>query len=114
MSGLWRRFDRWVTGPVLSAFNSWFCSAAGVLQTAVVVVAIMVLELTHPRLDPHGFWMLYLLTVYSGITQPALAYAGQQGARQMEALEERVAELEATNGALLIAIAQKVGAEVQT
>lgn len=71
----------------LIRFTNWFCSRGGVWQTSLVTLAIVVTELADRRLDPHGFWLLYLLTVYSAITQPALAYAGSVNAARMEALE---------------------------
>jgi hypothetical protein len=79
---------------LLGAFNRWFASAAGVLQTFLMVTAIVVWERFYPHADEHGFWLLYWLTVYSAVTQPALAYIarksgddqGATGARQEEIL----------------------------
>lgn len=97
----WRRLDDWMTGPVLARFNCWFTSAAGVLQTGVVVLGIAIVETAHPALDPHGFWLLWALTVYSGITQPALAYAGARAAEMNEELLAKVERLEEEHGRLL-------------
>lgn len=85
---------------VLDAFNDWFVSDGGVWQTAAATFAIVVAEQVFPHLDPDHFVCLYALTVYSGVTQPALARAGRvAGERQeealakIEALEEQVAAL---------------------
>ena len=73
----------------LGAFNHWFASAAGVLQTFVLVVVLVVLERFYPHLDEHGFWLLYWLTVYSAVTQPALAFIARQSGDDREAAEAR-------------------------
>lgn len=58
----------------LHRFANWFGSSAGVIQTAVLVGSVVVLEVINPHIDGHGFWLLYWLTVYSAVTQPILAY----------------------------------------
>lgn len=71
---------------LLSDFSRWFSSTAGVLQTLLLVVGVVVWEAASPHADPHGFWLLYWLTVYSAVTQPALAYiARRSGDDQGEA-----------------------------
>jgi len=60
---------------VLARFNHWFTSQGGVYQTLLITLTICTAERVFPHLDPHGFWLLYWLTVYSAITQPALAYS---------------------------------------
>lgn len=84
----------------LDLFNSWFTSDAGVWHTAVITLGIVGVEIGFPNLDPHGFWLLYWLTVYSALTQPALARAGRVAGEQqekalakIEALEQQVATL---------------------
>lgn len=72
---------------MLERFNRWFTSAAGVWQTGVCILAFVIVEASDRHLDPHGFWLLYALTVYSGVTQPALAYAGKVAGDRLEALE---------------------------
>lgn len=75
---------------VLDAFSRWFASAAGVWQTAIVTGLIVGAERVFPHIDPNGFWLLYLLTVYSGITQPALAYVGTLTNKKLDAVLEHV------------------------
>ena len=74
-----RRWKAWTKrwGQVLLArFDKWFTSGAGVWQTLAVCMAIVFVEIVWPSLDPHYFYLLAILTVYSAITQPALAQAG--------------------------------------
>jgi hypothetical protein len=73
------------------AFNRWFTSRAGVFQTFVSCGVIVLLEALHVLPDEHGFWLLYYLTVYSAITQPALAASA---AANEEKLEELLRKLE--------------------
>lgn len=63
---------------MVAAFSRWFQSASAVWQTLVFVLVVVLIESIRPSLDPHGFWLLYWLTVYSAVTQPALAYASAQ------------------------------------
>lgn len=70
----------------LLRFNDWFSSPGGVYQTFLVVLVIVAAEQIWPSLDPHGFVVLYLLTVYSAITQPALAATGRESAERLERL----------------------------
>lgn len=71
---------------LLEAFNRWFTSTAGVIQTFLITIAIVAVEEFWPHLDPHGFWLLYWLTVYSAVTQPALANVGAQNAADGQAI----------------------------
>jgi hypothetical protein len=80
----------------LEAFTCWFASGAGVGQTTVVVVVVAAAELARPSLDPHGFWLLWALTLFSAVTQPALAYSGSVQARKTDALLARIEQLEET------------------
>lgn len=79
---------------MLERFNRWFTSAAGVWQTCAVTLVIVVLERVFPHADPHGFWLLYILTVYSGVTQSALAYAGAQSADKLDRALAKIERLE--------------------
>lgn len=83
---------------VLERFNRWFTSEGGVYQTFLITLTIVGIEQAFPSLDQHGFWLLYYLTVYSAVTQPALAYAGRQNAVEVEgresAFEERLERVE--------------------
>lgn len=62
----------------LLKFNRWFTSAAGILHTMMLVLFVVLAEQLHLLRDTHGFWLLYWLTVYSAVTQPALAYVAKQ------------------------------------
>lgn len=75
---------------MLKTFARWFASAAGVVQTFVLVGALVILESTHMLKDDHGFWLLYWLTVYSAVTQPLLAYANKQDAARSDATLTRI------------------------
>lgn len=79
----------WIYGTqarILDAFNSWFVSDQGVWHTFLVTITIVVCEEMFSNLDPHGFWLLYWLTVYSAVTQPALARAGRVGTEEQTRL----------------------------
>lgn len=76
----------------LDRFATWFSSGPGVYQTALVTLAVVVLEVADRGLDPHAFILMAVLTVYSAVTQPALAYSGSVQARRME---QMIAHLEA-------------------
>lgn len=75
---------------ILDGFSRWFASAAGVWQTAIITGLIVAAERVFPHIDPNGFWLLYLLTVYSGITQPALAYVGTLANKKLDTVLEHV------------------------
>lgn len=79
---------------LLDRFNQWFCSGGGVWQTALVTATIVFLEASGALNDPHGFWLLYWLTVYSAVTQPALAHSGRVSAEHVEMLLDRIEALE--------------------
>jgi hypothetical protein len=74
---------------VLIRFANWFSSSGGVWQTVIFATIVTTLEQIFPRLDPHGFWLLYYLTIYSAITQPALAFIGRQSSiKSQESLDQ--------------------------
>ena len=76
---------------MLQAFARWFKSPAGILHTIGLVTIIVVVEAAYPSADPHGFWLLYWLTVYSAVTQPILAYvADVAGAKTDSVLNEEL------------------------
>lgn len=92
-----RRWAKWLDSLdawIMDRFNGWFCSAAGVRQTFLITMSVVVVEHVFPHLDPSGFLLLYWLTVYSGITQPALAYSAAVSARTTAALEARMLAME--------------------
>jgi len=72
-----------------------------VWQTAIITVGVVGAEMFHLVHDPHGFWLLYFLTVYSAVTQPALAHAGWQSSTRTDALLDRMSDVEAQNQRLL-------------
>lgn len=74
---------------LLARFNEWFSSPQGVWQTLGVTAIIVAAELAFPQLDPHGFWLLYWVTIYSAITQPALAFSGAHNDARLSTLEIR-------------------------
>jgi hypothetical protein len=76
---------------MLQAFARWFRSPAGILHTIVLVSVIVVAETVFPNFDPHGFWLLYWLTVYSAVTQPILAYvADASGNEELKLIKEEL------------------------
>jgi len=75
---------------LIGRFSVWFSSSGAVWQTTVAVLVWVAVEAARPVLDPHGFVLLYILTVYSAITQPALAYASNVAASEAA----RTAELQ--------------------
>jgi hypothetical protein len=85
---------RWHTAELkaIDGFTIWFTSSAGVAETAMVTAAVVVLEFSFPTVDPHLFWLLVWLTVYSAITQPALAYAGRMSSEHLMKLETQMGE----------------------
>jgi hypothetical protein len=89
------------TAWALDRFNDWFVSDGGVWQTLLLCVAVVVVEQFYPRLDPDHFIVLYVLTVYSGITQPALARAGRVSGERQERMIAKMEELEEQNTVLL-------------
>lgn len=62
---------------MLKRFAVWFASSTGVWQTVAVCLGWVVVERLFPQSDPNGFLLLYVLTVYSAITQPILAYSNK-------------------------------------
>lgn len=71
---------------LLNRFTRWFCSKGGVWQTTGATLAVVAVEVSDRALDPHAFVLMAVLTVYSAITQPALAYSGQTSAARTEEL----------------------------
>ena len=67
----------------LERFTVWFGSGGGVWQTLAVTTALLALELAFPNIDRHSFWLLLILTLYSGVTQPALAHAGAESNKML-------------------------------
>jgi hypothetical protein len=70
---------------MLEAFAKWFASGAGVWQTFLVSLAVVAAEFIWPNMDPNKYWVLFWFTIYSGVTQPALAYVAVQSEAAREA-----------------------------
>lgn len=85
-------------------FNRWFTSRAGVYQTVGVCAILVGLESTGVLHDPQGFYMLYWLTVYSAITQPALAASGRSNEEITSAYLRRLDQKEEIDVTLLTKI----------
>ena len=83
--------ERW-NQRVLVAFDHWFSSSKGVYQTLLITVAIIVAEKIWPHSDPNGFLLLYWLTVYSAVTQPALAHSNREQAEKLAEIEQNHAQ----------------------
>lgn len=75
---------------LLEKFATWFASAAGVWQTFLFSAGIVTAEFTGLVHDKNGFWLLYAYTVYSGITQPLLAYVNKLDTNRGEDLLEEI------------------------
>ena len=82
---------------ILDRFTHWFCSKGGVWQTTLLTLVMVAVEVSDRRLDPHAFFLMALLTVYSAITQPALAYSNEAAARMLGDALVRIEALEKTN-----------------
>lgn len=78
---------------MLKRFARWFASAGGVWQTAALVGVIVVLEYAHVIHDPSMFELMAWLTIYSGVTQPVLAYANKQDTTQGDLILARIEAL---------------------
>lgn len=78
---------------LLTTFDNWFCSTAGVWHTLFIVIAIVILERIFPGLDPGMFALMVWLTIYSGVTQPALAHTGRESADRIEAMEQHMEQI---------------------
>ena len=97
------RIELWALG-LLNVFNRWFVSPEGVWQTFLLVFVAGVVEIADRRLDPHGFWLLWLLTLYSAVTQPALAYSSNEGsARLLVVINDLLSTM-----ALLVSVAERL------
>lgn len=68
----------------IERFSEWFESPACVWQTLVACFAIFAAERAFPNVDRNNFGYLLALTVYSSVTQPALAHSAAR-ANQLNA-----------------------------
>lgn len=100
----------------MTRFNAWFSSAAGVIQVTAVVCGWVLLEQIFPRWDPNGFLLLYVLTVWSAVTQNLLAYGSAQAAREAEkvtAFQSRLLQNQADTMAAMQALLQRLEAQIE-
>jgi hypothetical protein len=67
------------------------------------------LEILFPKVDAHAFILMAALTVYSAITQPALAYVGGQSSDHSEEVLERVEQLEQN----ILAMEERILAKIE-
>ena len=81
------RIRRWQNNA-LFWFDEWFTSPSCVWQTLFACIIIVVVEVSWPNLDPHFFFLLMILTVYSAVTQPALAQSSAVTIGKLETLIE--------------------------
>jgi hypothetical protein len=102
---------RWSTWA-LDKFNGWFVSDGGVWQTLLACLAVVVLEEIFPHVDPDHFIVLYVLTVYSGVTQPALARAGRVSGDRQEQMLAQIEALQEQVGALVTQLTAKEDEEI--
>lgn len=58
----------------MNRFADWFASRAGIWQTGIIVVGWSIAATVWTFLDPSLFRTMAVLTIYSAITQPILAY----------------------------------------
>jgi hypothetical protein len=79
---------------LLEWFNRWFSSRGGVYQTLALTALVVVFEGIYPDADPNHFWVLYVLTVYSGVTQNILAYGNNKTAQRTELILRRLQRIE--------------------
>lgn len=79
---------------LLLKFTTWFSSSMGVYQTFIFVTIWYLIEIIFPKVDPNSFTFLAILTYYSAITQPALAYVGKRSSEDADVVLERIAQFE--------------------
>ena len=92
----WKRYTAKQGAKALTRFDAWFTSGRCVWQTLGVCVVIVIVEVAWPSLDPHWFWLLVLLTVYSAVTQPALAQATAVQSKELQVLIAEIKKLAET------------------
>lgn len=92
-------------------FNRWFTSRGGVYQTLGITVVLVALEATGVVHDPHGFWLLYWLTVYSAVTQPALAAGARVNEAKLETVLHRLNQADETSALLLTRVVSLLEAQ---
>lgn len=88
----------------IGAFGRWFASTGCVWQTTAACLALVAAEARWPSIDPHFFYLLLALTIYSAVTQPVLAYVGMLGAQKTDEVLARLTQLERDELAQLVAL----------
>lgn len=85
----------------IDRFTDWFTSAAAFAQGTVVTLAWLVVVFSGVA-DRNGWWLLFALTVFSGVTQFPLAYAARRAA---EASDRALGQISEATG-LLVQLAE--------
>lgn len=75
---------REISTRVLDWFADWFASVGGVWQTLFICCFAVGVEIVFPGIDDHMFYLMGILTLYSGVTQPALAYVARRGSEKTD------------------------------
>jgi hypothetical protein len=90
---------------MLNRFARWFSSAAGVWQTVLFCTTWVTFERVFRQSDPNGFVLLYVMTVYSAVTQPVLAYTNrldtEKGSLTLQELRSVLDRISAMEEAIL-------------
>ncbi|MEZ0366825.1 hypothetical protein ACAG26_24430 [Mycobacterium sp. pUA109] len=92
----------------LEAFNRWFTSAGGVWQTIAFCIAVSAWELLHPGADPAWLRFMVALTIYSGVTQPMIAYVTAKAANNTDEMMDSDCVVDRQTYELVKRIAEKL------
>lgn len=99
-----------MTDRAFTRFGAWFASALGICET-ILLVAAWIVGSRLGYFDHTGFWLLYALTVYSGVTQPVLAFIAYAGSKKADACLERLERAEDHNLQILSHIETMLGGD---
>lgn len=99
-------------------FGRWFASPLGIVETISLVALWIIVWLVDHHADNHLFGLLVALTIYSGVTQPVLAFiaysAGEKTERvldQLTAGEARIEHLVTQQAAILAHLESLAGGD---
>lgn len=73
-------------------FHRWFTSPAAFVQGTVFLL-IWLVGIAFNVFDRSGWWLLFILTVFSGITQFPLGYAARKASEEAERVAESQRQL---------------------
>ena len=102
------------TDRLIDRFTDWFTSPHAFLQ-GLAVTAVW-LALLPFGVDPHGWWLLFWFTVFSGITQFPLAYAARRAADKADEAaraNERLLRNSSDTMKALLALMEQMEANVE-